>query len=91
MKNYFILAAIFFVAFLQFQVGVHRIDWGYASSFALPFALILIKYGLNFSKKLVKTDKDGNLELDPIFVLILLSFTLNVACYHLGLNTVYIK
>lgn len=76
---------IFIVAFVQYFIGQHRMEWGYISAFALPFVIYLVKYGFNF-KKAVHTDEDENIELDEVFVLILLSITLNVAMYYIGLD-----
>lgn len=79
------IATIFLVAFGQYYAGLHKIEWGYASAFALPFLLFIIKYGFSF-KQVVHTDKDDNIELDNVFILILLSVTLNLAMYYLGLD-----
>lgn len=85
MKNFLILAIIFIVAFVQYYLGLHKIEWGYASAFALPFLLYLIKYGFSF-KNVVHTDEEDNIELDHVFILILLSITMNVVMYYLGLD-----
>lgn len=91
MRNYIILAAIFVVAFVQYQLGIHGIPWGYTSSFILPVSLLLFKYGLSFYKEIVRVDEEGNLEVDDIFILILLSVCLNLATYHVGLHSEYSK
>lgn len=76
---------IFVVAFVQYFLGEHKVEWGYASAFSLPFLLYLIKYGFSF-KQSIRRDEDENIEIDEVFVLIVLSITLNVVMYYLGLD-----
>lgn len=91
MKNYIIVAAIFIVAGIQYQLGIHGVEWGMTSAFMLPFLLMIIKYGLDFYKKIIRLDKDGNPEVDDIFILIILSICLDVATYYVGLHSPYSK
>lgn len=84
-KNYLLIATVFIVAFIQFYLGQHNVKWGYISAFIFPTTLYLLKFGFSFNGA-VRVDEEDNLELDDVFVLILLSITLDLTMYFIGIK-----